>query len=407
MEIGFVNFNQEALNRANKVMKLLQGQGAIDELGLGRIRDAFSNEMFPGLSVLQTHTKYFLLMPALYSFLEKTRLSNAREVRERIREYEIAITRRLIDGSPEGTVGIIGADSLNRTSDYVKYDPTYVYQAGMERYGLVNTGGNLYALMCERSASLQNSPKKQAGTADCGDDAEELAGSKQVFRTCGVDYNFRSKEPLDIALNRQEATFLKQQIIQRTKGSLLSYLLESGLYETVTENYVDFEALGELIKGHVPDNLWAMYSLALRFSRYAVLLRTRFAIIYDKSVDAEEGAHVEEEKFNSLLKQYRTEFTPYAIQEIVAFLHGLVSEHTCKEFCLKAANLIDAQRFDELDKLIIEREKTIKGVKRSKLANAKDYPIGKPFESPQHMSYRWNSIGFTVLNEIKEGLKHE
>jgi hypothetical protein len=39
-------------------MKLLQGQGAIDELGLGRIRDAFSNEMFSGLSTLQTHAKY-------------------------------------------------------------------------------------------------------------------------------------------------------------------------------------------------------------------------------------------------------------------------------------------------------------------------------------------------------------
>jgi hypothetical protein len=254
---------------------------------------------------------------------------------------------------------------------------------------------------------LQNSPKKQAGTADCGDDAEELAGSKQVFRTCGVDYNFRSKDPLDIALNRQEATFLKKQIIQRTKGTLLSYLLESGLYETVTENYVDFEALGELIKDHVPDNLWTMYSLALRFSRYAVLLRTRFALIYDKAVEAEDGAHAEEEKFNSLLMRYHNEFTPDAIQEIVASLHGLVSEHTCKEFCLKAANLINEQKFDELDKLIIEREKTIKGVKRSKLANAKDYPIGKPFESPQPMSYRWNSIGFTVLNEIKEGLKHE
>ena len=34
MEIGFVNLNQDALNKANKLMKLLQGQGAIDELGL-------------------------------------------------------------------------------------------------------------------------------------------------------------------------------------------------------------------------------------------------------------------------------------------------------------------------------------------------------------------------------------
>jgi hypothetical protein len=283
MEIGFVNFNQEALNRANKVMKLLQGQGAIDELGLGRIRDAFSNEMFPGLSVLQTHTKYFLMMPALYSFLEKIRLSDVREVRERIREYEISITRRLIDGSPEGTVGIIGADSLNSTTDYVKYDPTYVYQAGMERYGLINTGGNLYALLCERSVSLQNSPMKQAGMADCGDDAEELAGSKQVFRTCGMDYNFRSKEPLNIALNRQEAIFLKKQIIEHAKHeigtkqqreSLLSFMLESGLYKTVTENYVDFEALGEQIKDHVPDNLWAMYTSAIVLPKIRQVVNT-------------------------------------------------------------------------------------------------------------------------------------
>jgi hypothetical protein len=407
MEIGFVNFNQEALNRANKVMKLLQGQGAIDELGLGRIRDAFSNEMFPGLSTLQTHAKYFLLMPALYSFLEKTRLSNAREVRGKIREYEISITRRLIDGSPEGTIGIIGADSLNRTSDYVKYDPTYVYQAGMEKYGLINTGGNLYALLCERSVNLQNSPKKQFGTADCGDDAEELTGSKQVFHTCGVDYNFRSKEPLDIALNRQEATFLKEQIIQHTQGKLLGYLLETDLYEKVSEYNIDFDALGQKLAHNVPENLWTIYSLALRFSHFALLLHTRYAMIYDTAVKAEEAAHAEGEKFNSLLTKYANEFTLDAIQEMVASLHSLVSEPTCKEFCLTAAYKLDAERFDKLDELIMEREKMIKGVKRSKLTNVKDYPVGKPFESPHPMSYRWNSIGVTMLKEIKEGLNHE
>jgi hypothetical protein len=405
MEIGFINFNQEALNRANKVMKLLQGQGAIDELGLGRIRDAFSNEMFPGLSVLQTHAKYFLMMPALYSFLERTRLSSVREVREKIREYEISLTRRLIDGSPEGTVGIIGADSLTRTSDYVKYDPTYVYQAGMEKYGLINTGGNLYALLFERSNSRQNSPRKQSGTVECGDDAEELAGRKQVFHTCGVDYDFKSKEPLNIALTRKEALFLKEQIIQNTKGKLLSHLLKSGLYETVNECYAQFETLGNLIKDMVPGNLWATYLLALRFSRFALLLRTRFSMLYDKAVDAGDDADIEEERFNTLLREYKYDFTPDAINEIIVALKDLVTEHTCKTFCLKSAILIDEQRFQELDKLIMEREKTIKGLKRSKLANAKDYPIGKPFESPQLMSFRWNSIGFTLLNEIKEGLK--
>lgn len=135
MEIGFVSFNQEALNRANKVMKLLQGQGAIDELGLGRIRDAFSNTLFPGMSVLQTRAKYFCLLPAMYSFLERTRIADARETRQRIRDLEISLTRRLAAGSP-GEAGIIGADSLAQRGNYVKYDPTYVYMAGLETYGL-------------------------------------------------------------------------------------------------------------------------------------------------------------------------------------------------------------------------------------------------------------------------------
>ena len=127
MEIGFISFDQEALGQANKVMSMLRGQGAIDELGLGRIRDAFSNEMFPGISTLQTRAKYFLLLPALYSFLEHTGIGDAREAREKVREYEISLTRRMMEGETPDTIkGIIGAESLRNNEPYVKYDPARV-----------------------------------------------------------------------------------------------------------------------------------------------------------------------------------------------------------------------------------------------------------------------------------------
>lgn len=113
MEIGFINFDQDSLNRVGKVMNLLQGKGAIDELGFGRMRDAFSNTMFPGMSTLQTRAKYFLLLPSLYSYLEKTNIKDSRDARAKIREYEILLTKRLIDGSDEKDKwGIIGANSL-------------------------------------------------------------------------------------------------------------------------------------------------------------------------------------------------------------------------------------------------------------------------------------------------------
>lgn len=405
MEIGFVSFNQEALNRANKVMKLLQGQGAIDELGLGRIRDAFSNTMFPGMSVLQTHAKYFLLMPALYSFLEKTRIADVREARTIVRDQEIRMTYRLMDGSAKDTTGIIGADMLRRGEGYVKYDPTYVYQAGMEIYGLIPRGGNIYATLAERSAIFQNSPKKHKGNDETGDDSDDLPGNRQIYKVCGEDYDFSHREPLDIKLTRREAEFLKNQIIRNTQESLLSYLLDSGLYETAT-NYL-FEDLGYILQDKLPKELYRMYELALRFSRFACLLRTRYAMLYDIAVGADEAAGDELEKFDKILSVHREDFSPEAIGEIIQFVSSRVTEESCKTFIQRSAKLISERNFSELDSQIALREKTIKGMKRSKLINAKEFEPGKPFESPTMMAYRWNTIVRTVLSEIKEGLKNE
>ncbi len=405
MEIGFVSFNQEALNRANKVMKLLQGQGAIDELGLGRIRDAFSNMMFPGLSTLQTHAKYFLLMPSLYAYLERTRTADNREARAKVRENEMALTRRLVDGSPEGTIGIIGADTLLSHNGYVKYDPAYVYQAGMETYGLIPRGCNIYSLLVERAAQYHDSPKKHLGNEDTGDDSDDLTGNRQIFKTCGEDYDFRSKTRLPIKLTQKEAKFFKQQIIITTQGSLLCYLLDSGLYKALTN--CCFDELGLVLRNKVPEELFRTYCLAKRYSRFAYLLRLRYAMLYDKLVGANNAAETELAEFNKVLEDNIREFTPDAIDEIIRFVTSRVSEESCKSFIQKSAKLIAEKNYDELDRQILLREKTIKGLRRSKLINAKEMQPGKPFESPRPMAYRWNTIVRTVLSEIKEGLKNE
>ncbi|MDE6574628.1 MAG: hypothetical protein K2L84_04790 [Muribaculaceae bacterium] len=404
MELGLVSFNQEALNRANKVMKLLQGQGTVDELGLGRIRDAFSNTMFPGMSVLQTHAKYFLLLPALYAHLEKTRIADVREARSIVRDSEIKMTYRLIDGSAKDTVGIIGADMLRQGEGYVKYDPTYVYQAGMETYGLIPHGGNIYATIAERSAIYQNSPKKIRGSEDGFDDSNDLTGNRQIFITCGENYGFETREPLDIALSSQEAKFLKQKIVTSTPGSLLSYLLDSGLYENVT-GYL-FDDLGYMLKD-IPEELYHTYRLALRYSRFACLLRVRYAMLYDIAVGADDAAAVEQARFDTMLAEFRSEFAPEAIDEIIRFVSVKVTEESCKTFILKASKLIVNGDYNELDRLLTTREKALKGLKRSKLINAKELQQGKPVESPTMMTYRWNTIVRTVLTEIKEGLKDE
>lgn len=75
MEIGHIKFSAEERNNIFKVIQSIRDNQAIDELGIGRIRDAFSNKMFPGMSTLQNRSKYFTVLPP---YLLKLRRKNTR-----------------------------------------------------------------------------------------------------------------------------------------------------------------------------------------------------------------------------------------------------------------------------------------------------------------------------------------
>ena len=65
MQLGWIDFSKEDRDKVHDVMNLLQEQGAVDELGIGLVRDAFANYFFPGTSTVQTRAKYFLIVPYL------------------------------------------------------------------------------------------------------------------------------------------------------------------------------------------------------------------------------------------------------------------------------------------------------------------------------------------------------
>ncbi len=63
MKLGWIDFSKNERNKVLSVIHLLYEPGAVDELGLGAIRDAFADYFFPGTSTVQTRTKYFLIVP--------------------------------------------------------------------------------------------------------------------------------------------------------------------------------------------------------------------------------------------------------------------------------------------------------------------------------------------------------
>jgi len=60
-----LDFPSEHRDRVKTVLDLLATPGGVDELGIGVIRDAFADLLFPGISTIQTRAKYFLIIPRI------------------------------------------------------------------------------------------------------------------------------------------------------------------------------------------------------------------------------------------------------------------------------------------------------------------------------------------------------
>ena len=119
-------------------MKLLQEQGAVDEIGIGLIRDTFSNYFFPGTSTVQTRAKYFLIVPyVLQEAISGKYGSQVTSVLQKIDKEEKECGRRLyqrcVDAgeSPIG-IGIIGARVLPK--GWVARKPSNIYWNGIRTF---------------------------------------------------------------------------------------------------------------------------------------------------------------------------------------------------------------------------------------------------------------------------------
>ena len=86
MQLGWVDFTQEERKRITAIIKKLHGKTAVDEIGIGTIRDAFSDILFPGSSTVQTRAKYFVLIPRIFQLAEEESFPNKRAVAAWIRK---------------------------------------------------------------------------------------------------------------------------------------------------------------------------------------------------------------------------------------------------------------------------------------------------------------------------------
>ncbi|NKS89998.1 hypothetical protein GS831_14020 [Rhodococcus hoagii] len=102
-----------------ELVKMLSDSDTLDDLGIGQIRDAFGDLLFPGISTVQTRARYLLFVP--WTYRRAARRHSGAELASRAANEERQLVNVL---SSEGaTDGLIG----RRAGVRVKVLPSSIY----------------------------------------------------------------------------------------------------------------------------------------------------------------------------------------------------------------------------------------------------------------------------------------
>lgn len=393
MKLGYVHFDRSEQKKYMAVINRLSIGGAIDELGVGRIRDYYSDAMFPGISSLHQHAKYFVLLPLLYKKAIAYKYNRLQDVRPQIVRLEKELTEVLYNNSTTKT-GITGSEFIGK-KDYVRYDPMYIYTTGLSKFGILLCD-SLEEMIYAASKKYHERPVKLHATDEEDGDSNDLYNTYQFCITpTDLGYNWETESSL--ALTKGEAEFLIKHITgsKVCTGSLLVHIINSRLDLNDTQT---FESFIEKYAATLPEELYRTTTNAMYFAKLVDGLFLRYNYLFSGKTD--------ERKLEEFKNWIENEFNKYMSEMDASVRELKINDNASIPFCLQAIQaIIDSDGdYSTLDDLIIRRERLIKRT-RSKIGNdAYEY---RP-ESPIHnytIQFRWETVR-TLISEIYKGLEN-
>lgn len=273
--IGWIDFSTNDRNRVGSVLDLLRPEGMFDELGLGTIRDALANQMFPGISTIQTRAKYFFIIPYILYDYQKIKPTHRKgktpskylEEREYEIMWKLGDYYRTIaeDSKTRESFGVIGITKFKPQK--IVRRPSAIYWNGLYTYRFIDTQGLSAESFLQQSVNpnidtLLSSVQQNDDFS--GDDAD--AEYENTFHI-KVPPRLTWNENLTLDLHKEEAEFFRDRIIAVTKNKLITELLQNNmLWETFikSNNFIQFAKIA--IELPISGNLKTIITLAHDFS---------------------------------------------------------------------------------------------------------------------------------------------
>ncbi|KUI09908.1 hypothetical protein AU190_05705 [Mycolicibacterium acapulense] len=402
--IAWLDASSEDQRRMREIVNLFSERESRDELGIGQVRDALSDLMWPGTSTLFTRARYFLFIPWCFRAAAKTR-NDVDKVTTAADYNERRLIRGLLDAGEKD--GVIGAN----VGFALKNLPSTLYWGGMGIHGVLSdpTLSRSDAIMAEIDRAH---PRRTAANFD-----DEVANSWHTgaFHPTlpTVPSGFPAEVPGGFAMPHSEAAWLRDRMLSSSPGTMLEYALEhrpDAGSEVPWEDSVLAAASGE--RAQVLDD-------ARRFS----VLMNSAALVYNLLL----AEAYEDEGFDRVenpVDRYRQRIEEWAEQPALAqdihtwnrgsFWRRVLEKNPginlrSRRFIdswldlLSAANLAGLADNDDVRYFIRRREREHKRA-QARLSNKRLLQAWLGASGSSRLVYRWTQLR-PVIHDIHDGLE--
>ena len=383
-----------------KLLNLFNEQGTVDEMGLGMIRDAFSAELFPGITSLQTHLRYVLFVPWTYKTLNSQRIVEA-DLNENLRRAEVNLIKPLAETGQKGVIGIHAGASL-------QMPPSSIYWNCLRRWGIFQYPRSQGWYHSQRS-------RKKGRASIRSNEFDDLTADRPFWHPKLPDIPPDFPWSVTFELRKEETEFIQEQITTTCSGSLLAFLvMQSG--KRLDVSFWDLPVI-KTASTSVKETV----ELARRFSLivesmpivYNLMLAEQQTSIAELSEAAATRVEEYQQRLEDWIAREMAERHPFAPSDLWAFLSRVRSpvKIPTKIFInswadrLETIGVSNIGTDGKIRDLVKKREIRLKGKKRARLANPdrlRDWYGGSGIG---RLDFNWFRAK-ELLSELYQGLRN-
>lgn len=227
--IAWLDASSEDQRRMREIVNLFSERESRDELGIGQVRDALSDALWPGTSTLFTRARYFLFIPWCFRAAAEARndIDKATALAD---QNERRLIRGLIDaGEKDGVIG-------GNVGMAVKNLPSALYWGGMRTHGILNDA--TLSRDDTIAAEMDRVHTRRPVAVEYQDEATAWHDGGFHPTLPPVPEGFPAEVPTGFAMPSNEAAWLRDRMLASSSDTMLEYALQ---HRPDTESAVPWE----------------------------------------------------------------------------------------------------------------------------------------------------------------------